>query len=138
MTDTPQNGRIPQKPQDWDKVVSAAYLRVLGQTQSQVAEVVGCDRATLSRWEHAEFWPVAVAEACDRWIDDKLIGKAMSGLEAAVMAEGGLAMTVLERLVPRLAPLASKLNIKQDVNVNHVNDAAADFTSRIRSLAARN
>lgn len=56
------------RPNDWDKAISAAYLRSLGQTQSVAAETAGVCERTVAAWEHSPWWPEAQKEAHDRWL----------------------------------------------------------------------
>lgn len=95
-------------PQDKDAALSAAYLRLTGSTQSEVAQAVGVDRTTIIRWEKGDTWPDLLAEASRRWL---------AGLEAKarmVLLNGmdpTLALKVLERRLPDLAPATQNLNL---------------------------
>ena len=94
-------------PQDRDKALSVAYLRLTGDTQEQAAKATGVSRMTVQRWESTDWWPEIVAEASRRWL---------SGLEAKarkVLHDGldpALSLKVLERRMPELAPATQKVD----------------------------
>ena len=98
-----------KRPKDWDKWVSAAYLRILGATQIEAAKGVGRSERTLQRWEEdREAWQAARREAEDRWLVEVRDASRRSVLKAAGRnAEMGL--KILERLDPALAPPRQKL-----------------------------
>lgn len=90
----------------WDKLVSAAYLRMLGATQDEAATAVGRTDRTIREWESdAELWAQARAEARTRWLSD-LSDKARKRLlESLDKPENGdLALKVLERMDDALLP----------------------------------
>jgi len=95
-------------PQDPEKALSVAYLRLTGSTQTESAEAVGVHRDTVWRWEQAEWWPEIVADASRRWL---------AGLEAkarTVLHNGmdpAIALKILERRLPELAPAPNNLNL---------------------------
>ena len=97
-------------PRDWDKAVSVAYLRLVGETQEQAAAGAGVGERTLRDWEKCSWWKDALEEASARWLNN-LTAHARGGLLAAVKADGPLALKVIERTDPRLAPNASKLEL---------------------------
>lgn len=97
------------KPQSWDKAVFAAFLRMIGHTQDDAANIAGVGSRTLARWEVSEFWPDAQDEASkDRWLRH-LIHAARRGLSTGVIADGNLALKVLERTDDRFLPPAQRL-----------------------------
>ena len=59
---------VVQKPQDWEMVISVAYLRLTGSTQEQAALGAGCGERTIREWETCSWWPEAEAEANRRWL----------------------------------------------------------------------
>ena len=95
-------------PRDREVALSVAYLRVIGSTQVDAAKAAGVDPRTVGRWESCSWWPEIVAEASRRWL---------SGLEARarqVLYDGMdpiLALKVLERRLPELAPATQNLNL---------------------------
>ena len=95
---------------DWDKCVSAAYLRYMGKNQTDAAVAVGVVRETLSRWERSPWWTEAQREAEERWLQG-LAAKAREGLEEAVSDDGNLALKVLERIDRRLAPPSQRSEV---------------------------
>ena len=56
MADTIQG---VQKPHDWDKAVSVAYLRLRNDSQADAAKSAGVGERTVRRWENSEWWPKA-------------------------------------------------------------------------------
>ena len=56
------------QPNDWDKAVSAAYLRLLGASQAVTAKEAGVGERTLRTWETCGWWVNAEAEARSRWL----------------------------------------------------------------------
>jgi hypothetical protein len=88
----------------WDKVVSAAYLRMMGQTQAEAAASVGRSERTIWGWENdPELWSAARAEAEDRWMADT-IDRARQTVHKAAGRIPDLAFKLLERTDARLAP----------------------------------
>ena len=87
--------------QDREKALSVAYLRILGGTQKEAAEAAGCSERSVRGWEAADWWPEIQVEAESRWLPG-LIAKARGTLLNDM--DGPLALKVLERLLPELAP----------------------------------
>lgn len=98
-------------PHDWDKAVSAAYLRALGHTQQEAATGAGVGERTLARWEGCDWWPEAVAEAVDRWMHDLTAASRHTLLKAVKGGAADKALAVLERTEARLSPAAQKLDL---------------------------
>lgn len=97
------------KPRDWDKAVSAAYLRLIGQSQKDAATGAGVGQRSLRRWETCSWWEDARDEARDRWLND-LVAESRATLFRVVQEGDGLrAMQILERMDPKMAPPAQKL-----------------------------
>jgi hypothetical protein len=129
--------RTVEKPQDWDKVLSAAFFRLQGMSQEAVANAVGCVRQTIVVWEASDFWVTALTEATDRWLDG-LRGKAMAGVEAGVLKDGRLALDVLGRVMPELAPNAIKLEHSGGVSIDmhYIEEAREQLRNRIARFAS--
>lgn len=88
----------------WDKVVSAAYLRIIGHTQEQAASGVGRSERTIQLWEaDAELWAAAREEARGRWLQATIDASRQSVLKAAGR-NADLGLKILERVDPELAP----------------------------------
>ena len=98
------NGTTVAAPKDWAKAVAAAYLRALGATQQEAAMGVSCGRRTLRRWEAQAWWPKAMKEACDRWLNDVIAASRGSVLKNIRAGDAAMALTILERTEPRLLP----------------------------------
>ena len=92
------------KPRDWDKAISAAYLRLTGISQEKAAKAAGIGERTLQRWEVSAWWPDACLEASSKWlrglveVSQRTLFKAIDGGDA------NLAFKVTERRIPELAP----------------------------------
>ena len=95
---------IVEKPQDWDKAVSVAYLRLLGAPIRTAAKVAGVGERTLHRWERSPWWPDATAEANDRWFKNVTAAARRTLLKAIRAGRSDHALQILERVEPRLAP----------------------------------
>lgn len=101
MADSSDNG---QRPQDWEKALSVAYLRCLGQTQKVAAEAAGVGERTIQAWEASSWWHTAVAEANARWLAG-VAEKAKRALAISLDAnDAQSARWVLERMLPELSP----------------------------------
>lgn|SRR5690606_4679649 len=88
----------------WDKVVLAAYLRILGATQVEAAISVGRSERTIQLWEaDKELWEAAREEARKRWLRDVIDASRRSVLKAAGR-NADLGFRILERIDPELAP----------------------------------
>jgi hypothetical protein len=55
-------------PQQWELVVSCAYLRLIGTSQKETAKTVGVGERNLHRWEHCSWWKEALVEASNKWL----------------------------------------------------------------------
>lgn len=100
-----------KRPNDRDKAVSVAYLRILGASQEVAGDAVGVSRDTIGRWEACSWWADILADASARWL---------AGLEAKarkVLLEGmdpTLALKILERRFKELAPPTLRTDITSD------------------------
>ena len=95
---------VVRKPHNWDKAVSVAYLRLLGLSQKKAAKGAGIGERTLARWELSEWWPLACAEAVDRWMQQVEIEARSTVMQAVKEGDVATAWKVLERINRRLAP----------------------------------
>ena len=97
-------------PRHRETALSVAYLRTLGSTQEEAALAAGVDRRTVQRWEGSSWWPEVRREAADRWLSG-VVGRARHALlRALAEPDGNLALKVLERTIPQLAPLERVAN----------------------------
>lgn len=95
---------VVQRPMNWDKAISVAYLRCLGQPQSVTAEAVGVSERTIQAWEASPWWPDAVREAHGRWLSG-VTEKAKRALAIALDSnDAQSARWVLERMLSDMAP----------------------------------
>lgn len=98
------SGENEQRPRDWEKALSVAYLRCLGQTQAVAAEAAGVGERTIQAWEASSWWHTAVAEANSRWLAG-VSEKAKRALAISLDSnDAQSARWVLERLLPAMAP----------------------------------
>lgn len=100
------------RPRFWEKRVLAAYLRMCGHSQKEVAaEICRTDR-TIRFWEAETFtWQAAREEASRRWLND-LVDAARGTVIAAVRAgDAEIGLKVLERTIPALAPPKTRVEV---------------------------
>lgn len=102
--------KTKKKPKQWDKMVSAAYLRILGRTQKETAESVGRSERTIRDWESLDKdrWNEARREAESRWLQDATDASRRSVLRG-VERNPDMGFRFLERVDPALAPPKQKL-----------------------------
>lgn len=94
-----------KRPPHWDKLVSAAYLRIMGATQNETAKGVGRSLRTIQLWEaQKELWQAARAEARDRWLSDVVDASRSTVLKAVRSGNAELGFTIIERVDDELAP----------------------------------
>lgn len=100
---------VPAKPQNWGKAVAAAYFRIQGAPQKVAAEAAGVGERTLEGWEKSDWWPEAKREADARFMG-RLTEVSRRTLFQAIKKHGraDLALSVLERVHPALAPAKAK------------------------------
>ena len=92
-----------RSPRHRDRALGVAHMRQLGCSQSEAAKAMGVTTRTVGRWEVCSWWPDVQREAAERWLEG-LAARARRGLEGAVLEDGRLALQVLERIEPALAP----------------------------------
>ena len=100
-----------------EKMVSVAYLRLLGSTQEEAATAAGVGERSVWRWENERAdWPAVVEEARTRWLSG-LAGVARETLLKAVRDanNGKLALDVIERLDPALLPARMRHEVVGDL-----------------------
>lgn len=98
-------------PRNRETALSAAYLRTLGSSQEEAANAAGVHRRTLQRWESSSWWPSVQREAEDKWLRGT-VGQARKALLQALQApDGALALRILERTVPALAPPSQRVEL---------------------------
>ncbi len=95
---------VVRKPQNWDKAVSAAYLRLLGLSQGKAAKGAGIGERTIARWELSDWWPDACGEAGSRWMQQLEIECRTTIMAAVRAGDATTAVKMLERIDRRLAP----------------------------------
>lgn len=89
----------------WDKLVSAAYLRMMGATQEEAAQAVGRAERTVRSWEaDGPVWNLAREEARSRWLVDLEDASRQAVLKVISQGHASMAFQVLERIDPNLSP----------------------------------
>ena len=108
---------VVEKPQNWEKSVSVAYLRLLGLSQKKAAKGAGIGERTLARWELSAWWPDACREAVDRWMQQVEIEARTTVMAAIKEGDVATAWKVLERIDKRLAPPRQQLGVQHSGQV---------------------
>ena len=101
MADNSQGVRLPN---DWDKAVSVAYLRLRDDSQEDAAKAAGVGVRTVRRWEKSAWWPEACLEAGSRWLKGLVEVSQRTLFKAIDGGDANLAFRVAERRIPELAP----------------------------------
>lgn len=103
--ETTQQIEFAKPPKDWDKWVSSAYLRMLGQSLNDVAKGVGRSRKTIWTWEqNRTLWERAKLEAQSRWMNDLIDVSRATLIKSIREGNADAALKVLERTQASLAP----------------------------------
>ncbi len=116
-----ENTDVIVAPRNREICLSAAYLRLLGATQADAANAAGVDARTLGRWESCTWWADIQREAGERWLQG-LAARARRGLQSAVEEDGALALRVLERLEPGLAPVPHRIGLTLELDYGSMTD----------------
>jgi sulfur carrier protein ThiS len=96
----------------WEKRVIAAYLRMLGHSQKAVAAAVNRNVRTIRNWENeTATWTQARDEAAARWLSDLVDAARGTVLTAVQGGDAALALSILERRLPELAPPKSRVEL---------------------------
>jgi hypothetical protein len=118
--------RGTKRPQNWDKAISVAYLRLLGATQVDAAERAGVSERVIRDWEISVWWKDAIAEARGRWLRGVESG-AMNGILEGLgdpNEYAAMARWAAERILPEMAPPKHKLEASgvdgKDLNIQIV------------------
>lgn len=97
--------------------VRAAYLRMCGKPQAEVAQTVSRTERTIRSWENSDWWNDAVEEARDRWLDDVMReARAALYLQLKKARDPVRAMQVLERMDPEFRPPTQQLEHSGEVD----------------------
>jgi len=114
-----QSVDMQRRPLNWEKWLMAAHLRRLGATQGAAARSAGVGRRTLIRWEADPRWGAAKVESIRLWgdaLDDAARRRLLVTLQKREDS-GELALKVLERTDPRLAPAKQRVEAQVDHRV---------------------
>ena len=124
-------------PRHWEKRVLYAYLRMLGATQKDAGSAVGRAKRTVQEWEEDR---VTFAQARDaarqRWLVELGDAARVTLLATIRGGHGVLALQVLERLDPALAPAKQTEQAPPDIHI-HVEAARERLSVRLSHLARR-
>ena len=126
-----------KRPPQWDKRLSAAYLRILGASQADTAKAEGVCERTIWGWEHDPTWPKAEAEAATRWLNDTTAASRKTILESIRQGDVTSARWVLERTVPELMPPAQQENHQHQHLHDHKHDHQLNLSPRAQERLAR-
>lgn len=116
------------RAKNWTKIVTVAAHRILGASREAAATACGVSLPAIKRWEASPWWGLAQQEAREQYMDS-LAGKARKGLIDHVLKDGRLALSVLERLEPALAPPTQHVELKAlllKIDVGKLPDWAID------------
>lgn len=116
------------KIKNWPKIVAVAAHRIMSASREEAAKAVGVSAQVIKRWEASDWWGLAQQEARALWLDS-LAGKARKGLNDHVQKDGRLALAVLERIEPALAPPTQHVELKAmllKIDVSKLPDWAID------------
>lgn len=115
-------------PNDHDKWMRAAYLRVLGATQGEAAEAVSVTERTIRRWEADPGWAEVRREAVERWaceVDDAARRRVLQAIRDE--EDTATARWWLERTDPSLqrdeSPLNQVLQIFRELPTEELHEA---------------
>ena len=116
----PTSTLVPQRPRNWDRRVSAAYLRMSGLGQAAAAKAIGINARTLRGWEsETDLWSAARNEARDRWFNDAEDAARQAVLKSMRRGNADLGLKVLERIDRRLAPPVQRVDGKVEGEMTH-------------------
>lgn len=119
----------------WDKMVSAAYLRMLDHTQEEAAEAVHRSPRTIREWESDPRWELARQEAQDRWLSG-LRRTCRQTILDGCGDDPKLALEVYRSLETDLAKPATRHELEHSGAVSHEHDIPRE--NRIAALRALN
>jgi hypothetical protein len=106
------------RPRQWEKWVLYAYLRMQGLTQKAAGSAVGRAKRTVAEWEEDKaLYAQAREEARQRWLSDVSDAARTTLLKALQGDAGDLALKVLERIDPDLAPAAQRLKHEGQIDL---------------------
>jgi hypothetical protein len=104
------------QPKYWEKLVLASYYRLLGSSEQEAGAAVGRSARTVRVWEaDTALWAQATEEARKRWLGEVTALARRALLKAAMSADGGLALKILERIDTGLAPATQRLKVQHEV-----------------------
>src|SRR5436853_604320 len=121
----------------WEKVVLSAYYRLLGSSQTAAGAAVGRSQRTIRVWENeAALWTRATEEARRRWLGEISSLARRQLLKGLMDADADLALKVIERLDPDLAPPSQRLRHEGHVSLSTSAEWQELRTVILRALSA--
>jgi len=103
-------------PPFYEKAVLAAYYRLLGGTQKQAGAAVGRTERTVRTWEaDVSLWSKAREAARQRWLGEVISLARRRLLQTMLAAAADLALKLLERIDPELAPATQRHKVHHEV-----------------------
>lgn len=107
------------RPRDWDKCVSVAYLLAIGSNVKAAARAAGVGERTVHRWRTCSWWPQAEVEARRRWLNDASNKARGVVLRAIDSGDVTTAWKLLERTEPSLQAKAL-VEHRGSVSIGHL------------------
>lgn len=92
------------RPQNWERRVLAAHHHMLGESDSEIAAVVGVARETVWDWRHHPTWPDALNLARDRWHQDTEFAARRAVHNSIKRGNAALGWEFLQRVDNKLMP----------------------------------
>ena len=106
------------RPRYFERVVLYAFLRMMGHTQKHAAHAVQRSERRAQEWEENRvLYGEARAEARKRWLDEAVDAARKTLLESIRGGAGDLALKLLERVDPTLAPPTQRLKHEGQVDL---------------------
>lgn len=121
------------KPQDWDKAVSAAYLWMLADSVKAAAEGAGVSERNMHRWIRSDWWSDACAEAEGRWLRHLTAESRRTVMKAVQEGNAELALRILERRDPEMAPAAKRFDVRLGIQ-GYIANLPAEEVRRLLAL----
>jgi len=124
---------VVQKPQDWDKALAAAFFWQIAGELKATAKAVGISESTMQRWVRSPWWGRACAESRPDWFSHLTAESRRTVVKAIQEGDSDLALRILERTDPQLAPPAQRLEVRASVQ-QLIASLPADEVRRLRAL----
>lgn len=104
-----------EQPQDWDRVIDAAAVLVLGENVAKAAELSGAGERTIRRWRKCDWWEEAKSQAIQGRLDQ--IGRFALRTVRDAMREGEdvrLAWDIVRQLIDEAPDDTQNVDVTSD------------------------